>query len=165
MAESFLSEIRLFSFNFPPSGWATCDGQTLSIVQNQALFALIGTLYGGNGTTTFNLPDLRGCVPLHFNAGYPQSSRGGLPSVQLAANQMPTHAHVPQGNSNSGNATTPVSNVWAAQAANPYAGSANAQLGSTAIASTGGSGAHTNMQPSLVLNFCIALTGVWPSRD
>lgn len=165
MAEPFLSEIRMFSFNFPPRGWAACDGQALNIAQNQALYALIGMTYGGLGTTIFNLPDLRGRVPLHFNASYPQASYGGLEGVQLTTAQMPVHMHVAQGNSNSGNAATPVNNVWAAQTVNPYAGSANAPLGNTAVASSGGSGAHTNMQPSLVLNFCIALVGIWPSKD
>ena len=129
MAEPFLSEIRIFSFNFPPKGWAFCNGQFMPINQNQALFSLLGTTYGGNGQTTFALPDLRDSAPIHMGNGHTLGEKAGTPTVTITQQTMPQHIHFVQ-----------ASNV-------------------------GGSQAHTNQQPLLGLNFCIALQGIFPSRN
>jgi microcystin-dependent protein len=172
MAEPFIGEIRSFSFSFAPVGWATCDGQSMVIQQNAALYALLGTTYGGNGAS-FNLPDLRGRTLLHRGPGYPEGITGqaGTETVALTTNsQLPVHTHLLAVNSTAGNTNTPGNNVLAvvADAAKPaYAAtkaSPAAALAATAIASGGGSAGHNNMQPSLVINYCIALTGYFPSR-
>jgi microcystin-dependent protein len=169
MAEPFLSEIRAFGFNFAPKGWATCDGQTLAINQNQALYSLLGTTYGGNGTTTFNLPDLRGRTPIHFDASYREGQKSGSENVTLTTGEMPMHAHTLEATTSAPAANTPASNLLAtlpADKANftPPA-NANIQLNPGSIAAAGGSYPHNNMQPSLVINFCIALLGIFPSRS
>lgn len=172
MAEPFIGEIRLFSFDFAPQSWATCDGQLLNISQNQALFALLGTTYGGDGTTTFNLPDLRGRTPLHPNATYPEGVKGGAETVALAAtSQLPTHTHALCANSADGSTNVPAGNVLAdvkEDAKLAYAttkASPAATLSAGTIASAGSSAGHNNMQPSLTVNYCIALIGIWPSRN
>lgn len=173
MAEPFIGEIRLFSFGFAPAYWATCDGQTLNISQNQALYALLGTTYGGNGTTTFNLPDLRGRTILHPDGTtYREGVKGGSEAVALnATSQLPAHTHGICANSDDGSTNVPTGNVladvketskfaYAASKASPAA-----TLAAGSIAPAGGSAGHNNMQPSLTLNYCIALTGIWPSRS
>ena len=172
MAEPFLGEIRLFGFNYAPSGWATCDGQVLNISQNQALYALVGTTYGGNGTTTFNLPDFRGRALLHANATYGEGKAGGAETVALAAtSELPVHSHTLAANAGSGTTNLPQSNVLAAVAdsTKPVYATAKATpaatLGAGTLAPTGGSAGHNNLQPSLTVNFCIALMGIWPSRN
>jgi microcystin-dependent protein len=169
MAEPFLSEIRVFSFNFAPKGWATCDGQALPINQNQSLYSLLGTTYGGNGTTTFCLPDLRGRTPLHFGPEFVIGESGGSESVTLVVSEMPYHSHSLMAAASTPTANTPADNLLTtlpvdkADFASPSV--ANGYLNPAAIAATGGSVPHNNMQPSLVLNFSIALVGVFPSRN
>lgn len=168
MAEPFIGEIRLMSFNFPPRGWAQCNGQLLPINQNQALFALLGTTYGGNGTTTFALPDLRGRVPIHESQSHVLGQFGGSESVTLSAAQT-AHTHALQASSAPGTLTSPTGNFPAASSARlvSYATSANTPLntGSVSTVSGGGGQPHNNGQPSLVIGFCIALQGIFPSRN
>jgi microcystin-dependent protein len=178
MGTPYLSEIKLFAFSFAPRGWALCNGQLLPINQNQALFSLLGTNYGGNGQTTFGLPDLRGRVPLHFGDSFNIGQAGGATAVTLSMGQLPTHTHFPSAKNVVGNANLPSGNVVLAQAVavqqnggttavNMY--SNDSSFGKTlnpgAISTVGGSQAHNNMMPSLVLNFCIALQGIFPSRN
>jgi microcystin-dependent protein len=163
MAEPFLSEIRIMSFVFPPKGWALCDGQLLPINQNQALFSLLGTTFGGDGRVNFGLPELRGRAPIHVGSGHTLGERGGEQAHTLSIGELPTHTHSAQ--ANSGNATTPIpgGNLLGA-ANNLYAAATNlVALGPSMIGSVGGSQAHLNMQPFLVLSFCIALQGIFPS--
>ncbi len=165
MSTPFLGEIKIVSFNFPPKGWAFCNGQLLPISQNQALFSLIGTTYGGDGQTTFALPDLRGRVPFHFGNGHTQGERGGEEAHTLNVQELPTHAHAPNGSSAAANAASPAGNVWASTAGGGYAASPDTTLNPASITNSGGSQAHQNMAPYLVLNFCIALQGIFPSRN
>ena len=165
MSEPFISEIRIFSFNFPPRGWAFCAGQFLPINQNQALFSLLGTNYGGNGQTTFALPDLRGRVPLHIAGNYPIGSRAGSETVTLNSSQMPAHAHSVAASTAAATAADPV-NAYSANGNNPgYANATDGSLAPASVGSVGGSQPHDNMSPFLVLNFCIALQGIFPSRN
>jgi len=166
MAEPFLSEIRIFSFNFPPQGWAFCNGQLLPINQNQALFSLLGITYGGNGQTNFALPNLQGRSPLHYGAGYILGEVGGSSSHTLTIAQLPTHNHAATATSAVQNTVVPTSNFLAASTPSSfYAGTQNATMLPSAVSNAGGSQAHNNMQPSLVLNFCIALQGIFPSPN
>jgi microcystin-dependent protein len=168
MSEPFLSEIKIVSFNFPPKGWALCNGQLLPINQNQALFALLGTTYGGNGQTNFALPNLRGRVPIHFtnSNNHPLGEAAGSTSVTINAQQMPTHTHVLQGSTLEGNQLTPVGNVFGTVLAKIYNDPGNATtLSPDTVSSVGGSQPHTNMMPYLVLNFIIALQGIFPSQN
>jgi microcystin-dependent protein len=172
MADPFLSEIRIFSFNFAPKGWALCNGQLLPINQNQALFSLLGTTYGGNGQTTFALPDLRSKVPFHFGNGHTLGETGGQEAHTLTTAENPLHQHtLPAGNNavtgGSANATqlTPIGNFWANSGKTSYTtAAANAVMGAGTVQSLGGQ-PHENRSPSLVLNFCIALQGIFPSRN
>ena len=167
MAEAFLSEIRMFSFNFAPQGWATCDGQTMQISQNQALYSLLGIMYGGNGTTTFNLPDLRGRTPIHFAAGYGEGSKSGQENVVLTTQQIPAHTHQLECNATAAQTNIPTNNVLGlSPASNDFTPPANlTPMNNGAIAVAGANHGHNNMQPSLVANFCIALQGIFPSRS
>ncbi len=163
MPEPFLAEIKMISFNFPPRGWALCNGQFLPINQNQALFALLGTTYGGNGQTTFALPDLRGRTPVHFGSGINQGQVGGEQNHTLTLAELAAHSHIAQANSGPPGAG-PVNGVWASQAG--YSSAApNNVLHPSSISPVGGSQAHTNMQPYLVINFVIALQGIFPSQN
>ena len=169
MAEPFLGEIRIFSFNFPPKGWAFCNGQLLPINQNQALFALLGTNYGGNGQTTFALPDLRGRGPTHFGQGPGRSSRvlgerSGEENHTLTSAEMPAHSHVVNVVNSPGTQTTPAGNYFAANRGG-YAESGNVPMHSGAVANAGGSQPHSNLAPYLTLSFCIALAGIFPSTS
>jgi microcystin-dependent protein len=180
MSEPFLGEIRMVSWNFAANGWALCNGQMMPISQYQALFALLGTTYGGNGTTTFALPNLQGRVPIHQGAGlglspYTIGESSGSENITLLANQMPTHNHLmgvsnlpgtvadptnailAQGNSGAGRSPVPVSNYVST--------AATGTLAPTAIASSGGNQPHSNIQPFLCINFIIALNGIFPSRS
>ncbi len=174
-SEPFIGQIQTFGFNFAPRGWAKCDGQLLQIASNTALFSLLGTTYGGDGRTTFGLPDLRGRLALHQGAGPGLTNRiigqkAGAETVSLDANTMPTHTHVAtlKGaiQTPTGFDSTPTNKVLAS--GNKYfTGNSDTDMGATSItnANTGGGQAHANMQPFLCINFCIALTGVFPSRN
>jgi microcystin-dependent protein len=164
MAEPFLSEIRIMSFNFAPKGWAMCNGQLLPINQNQALFSLLGTTYGGDGRVNFALPDLRSRAPIHMGSGFTLGEKGGEQAHTLSIAELPTHTHVANGTSTNGNTPVPTGNLLG-QALNAYRAPDNfVSLNPTTIANTGGSQAHLNMQPFLVLTFCIALQGIFPSQ-
>jgi microcystin-dependent protein len=165
MATPFLSEIRLVSFNFAPKGWALCNGQLLAISQNAALFSLLGTFYGGNGTTTFALPNLQGRAPMHVGSEFVQGQVGGEATHTLITNEIPAHTHQAQGVSTTASLEPAAGNAWAESPDNPYAASANATMNAAALGQTGGNQPHNNMQPYLVLNYVIALQGIFPSRN
>jgi len=163
MAEPFLSEIRVFSFGFAPKGWALCNGQLLPINQNQALFSLLGTTYGGDGRVTFALPNLQGSAPMHVGSGHTLGERGGQTSHTVVLGEMPAHTHMVTGSGANGGVSGPgvpaaVNNTYGPP-------SALGPLLPASISSVGGSQAHNNMMPYLVLNFCIALQGIFPSRN
>lgn len=168
MAEPFLSEIRLFSFNYPPKGWAFCNGQFLPINQNQALFSLLGTTYGGNGQTTFALPDLRGRLAMHEGNGHTLGEKAGSESVTINIQQLPQHLHFLQGANKDADQPIPTGNLLG-NVNNLYRSAAPAgnllQLLAGSVSNVGGSQAHTNMAPYLVINFCIALIGIFPSQN
>src|SRR5688572_4063663 len=165
MAEPFLSEIRIMSFNFAPKGWALCNGQLLPINQNQPLFALLGTTYGGDGRVNFALPDVRGRVPIHRGSGHTQGERGGEQAHTLTMSEMPEHIHAANATSVAATASTPSNTLLLAQSApqSLYGAASNLQpMAYGAVTSTGGGQPHLNMQPSLTLSFCIALIGIFP---
>ena len=165
MAEPFLSEIRIMSFNFAPKGWAMCNGQLLPINQNQALFSLLGTTFGGNGQTTFALPDIRGRVPIHVGSGHILGQAGGEQAHTLSASEMPQHTHAAMAASVNSDNAFPTSNNLAV-AANLYGPPASlTTVHATTVTNVGGSQAHLNMQPYLTLTFCIALQGIFPSPN
>jgi microcystin-dependent protein len=164
LVDQYLGEIRLVAFNFEPQGWAFCDGRLLPINQNQALFSLLGTYYGGDGRTTFALPDLRGRVPVGVvEPNYEIGSTGGAETVKLGVAQLPGHSHPVRGNSASGAKKDPTGAVPGKGGA--YAATQNAKLSSIMLGKTGGGQAHENRQPYLSLSFIIALTGIFPSRN
>ena len=168
MAEPFLAEIRIMSFGFAPRGWALCDGQLLPINQNQALFSLLGTTFGGDGRVNFGLPDLRGRTPIHVGSGHPLGDRGGEQAHTLSISELPTHAHPENATTAVATTNVPSNTVTLAQstAANLYAAPTALQaMRSDAVSNVGGSQAHLNMQPFLILNFCIALQGIFPSPN
>lgn len=176
MADPFVAEIRIFPFNFPPKGWAFCSGQILPLSQNTALFSLLGTTYGGDGKSTFALPNLEGNVPMHPGQGpglslHDLGETGGSESVTLLSSEMPAHAHfVGKAKTAFGDSINPANCVWAQSAAGRGAAAlyheapATGKVNPTALSPTGGSLPHNNMQPYLTLNFCIALQGVFPPR-
>jgi microcystin-dependent protein len=173
MADPFLGEIRMFGFNFAPSGWAMCNGQLLSISQNTALFSLLGTFYGGNGVTTFALPNLQSSVAIHQGEGpglspYVIGQIGGSENVTLTQNQMPSHNHLVQCNTGGGNQASPASGYPAVESTGTsldYSNAAGSTMNAAMIENAGGSQPHPNIQPFLVVNFCIALQGIFPSRN
>ncbi len=166
MAEPFLSEVRIFSFNFPPKGWALCNGQLLPINQNQALFSLLGTTYGGDGQTNFALPDLRGRAPLHLGSSFVLGQRGGEEAHTISINEMPAHTHPPNASANGPTVAPPTTNFWASNTGfTPYGSTGDVAMDPACISNTGGSQPHENRSPYLALNFCIALQGIFPSRD
>jgi microcystin-dependent protein len=168
MAEPFLSEIRIMSFGFPPKGWATCDGQLLPINQNQALFSLLGTTYGGDGRVNFGLPNLQGRASIHMGASHTLGERGGEQGHTLSISEIPTHVHTAKATTSTATTNNPTSAVMLAQstAAFLYASAASnvVAMAPNELANVGGSQAHLNMQPFLVLNFSIALQGIFPSQ-
>jgi microcystin-dependent protein len=170
MSEQFLGEIRIVGFNFPPRGWAFCNGQTLAIQQNQALFALMGTFYGGNGVTTFQLPNLQGRVA-NSQGTSPSGSQytigqiSGQETQTLLVTQIPQHNHLAVASSTAATLATPANNLWGSSTTNPYSPSQNTTMNAAALSQVGGSQPHENRSPFLVLNFIIALTGIFPSRN
>lgn len=164
MAEPFLSEIRIMSFVFAPRGWALCNGQLLPINQNQALFSLLGTTFGGDGRVNFALPDNRGRTPIHVGSGHTLGERAGEQAHTLSIAELPTHTHVVNATTTTGNTPQPTGNLLADSPSQLYAAPSNlVPLSPGTLANTGGSQAHLNMQPFLTLSFCIALQGIFPS--
>ena len=169
MSTPYIGEIRIFGGNFAPVGWAFCDGSLLAIAENDALFNLIGTTYGGDGVSTFALPDLRGRVPLHMGQGnglspYALGAMGGVEAVTLQAGQLAQHSHVAQADAASGVQATPQNAIWAASTLNQFSSNLpNATMNQAAIGNSGGNVPHENMVPFLVLNFIIALEGIFPT--
>jgi len=175
MSNPFVAEIRIFPFNFPPTGWAFCNGQLLPISQNTALFSLLGTTYGGDGKSNFALPNLQGSAPMHPGQGpglslHDLGETGGSPTVTLLESELPSHSHTVGCNSGAGSQGSPAGGIWAASSGGrtpppSYSDATpNVQMSSSALGVTGGNQPHNNMQPYLTLNFCIALQGVYPPR-
>ena len=167
MSSPFIGEIRMFGGNFAPAGWAFCDGSLIPISENDALFNLIGTTYGGDGQNTFALPDLRSRIPVHVGPGFALGQSGGVESVTLTTSQIPAHSHVPQSFSTGGNQNTPAAGVWAlSSAGSAYAANTAPTLPMSpdACGSAGGSQPHDNMVPFLVINFILSLFGIFPSQ-
>lgn len=165
MAEPFLSEIRIMSFVFAPKGWALCNGQLLPINQNQALFSLLGTTFGGDGRVNFALPDLRSRVPIHVGSGHTLGEKGGEQAHTLSIGEIPTHTHTVQGVNANAATNVPLGNSLANTTALYHAPSNFVAINPGTVANVGGSQAHLNMQPFLVLSFCIALQGIFPSPN
>ena len=169
MSEPFLSEIKIVSFNFPPKGWALCNGQFLPINQNQALFALLGTTYGGNGQTTFALPNMRGQVPIHQGNGHTLGERAGSTAVTVNIQQLPQHLHTANAVNSAATTPDPTGNflgVASAAIGSVYTGPNNlTSMDASTVSNVGGSQPHSNMMPYLVLNFIIALQGIFPSQN
>ncbi len=165
----YVGEIRMFAGNFAPAGWAFCQGQLLAISENDVLFQLIGTTYGGDGQSTFALPDLQGRFPLHMGTGpngqsFVLGQSAGVEQVTLTTSQIPAHSHVPQANTANGSQNSPQNNVWANSTNLPYSQNApTAAMDPAAVSSSGGSQPHDNMSPFLVINFIISLFGIFPS--
>ena len=169
MSEPFLAEIRMVGFNFAPRGWAFCDGQILPINQNQSLYSLLGTTYGGDGRTSFALPDLRGRTPIHVGEGYRQGAKGGEETHTLGVNEISQHTHTLRASSSDGDSNLPPDKVLAKESGGLYEANAPASnlvpMVSGTLENAGGSQGHENMQPFLALNFTIALQGLFPSRN
>jgi microcystin-dependent protein len=166
MSEPFLAEVRIFGFTFAPRGWALCDGQILPINQNESLYSLLGTTYGGDGRTSFALPDLRGRTPIHEGNGYSLGQKAGAETVSLTQDHMPAHSHRVRASIEAGDRGVPIGAVLAAPSIDPvYADPGNlVDMSSDALGSAGGQ-AHNNMQPYLAVNFAIALQGTFPSSN
>lgn len=165
MAEPFLSEIRIMSFVFAPKGWALCNGQLLPINQNQALFSLLGTTYGGDGRVNFALPDLRGRVPIHVGSSHTLGERGGEQAHTVTISELPTHTHFAVGSAQAADVGSPTNATLLGIINNTYGAPTNlVAMSAGEIGNVGGSQAHLNMQPFLTLSFCIALQGIFPSQ-
>jgi microcystin-dependent protein len=172
MSESYVGEIRMFAGNFAPRGWALCNGQLLSIAENEILFSLLGTTYGGDGQATFAVPDLRGRVPVHFGSSaafgttYSLGQMGGTETVTLTSQQLPAHSHPVGIQTGQGTTDDPVNAVWANSSLKQYgSGTASGQMSPSAVGSIGGNQPHDNMMPSLGLQFIISLQGYYPSQQ
>ncbi len=172
MSEPFVGEIRMFSGNFAPQGWAFCDGQLLAVSQNDALFSLFGTIYGGDGRTSFGLPDLRGRIPVHAGQGPGLSdrrlgSKGGSEEVTLTTNQLPSHLHPVKGTNDAANSSEPAGNLPASSTSiDLYVSTApTVDFNAAAVTGVGGSQSHDNLMPYLCIHFIVALFGVYPSRS
>jgi microcystin-dependent protein len=165
MAQPYVGEIRMFSGNFAPAGWAFCEGQLVAISDNSTLFNLIGTTYGGDGQNTFALPDLRGRLPIHFGGGFTLAETGGAETITLTTNQIAGHSHVSLASNDIPTVSTPANNVTGQAAAKIYrAGSPSVFLNPGAVSPTGGSQPHSNFQPYLCVSFIISLFGIFPSQ-
>jgi microcystin-dependent protein len=165
MSSPFIGEIRMFAGNFAPVGWAFCNGALMPIDQNDALFNLIGTTYGGDGQTTFALPDLQSRIPVHVGPGFAQGQQAGVESVTLTTSQIPAHSHAPQGNSSAGTQSSPAGGVWAQSTLGQFSSAApTLTMAPAALGQAGGSQPHDNMVPFLVINFILSLFGVFPSQ-
>ena len=167
MSEPFLAEVRMVGFNFAPRGWAFCDGQLLPINQNQSLYSLLGTTYGGDGRTSFALPDLRSRTPIHKSGGHPLGQKGGTETITLAVAEIASHTPAAKVSSSDGDNTSPAGDILASFAdghRDPEAATTTA-LRSGTVSNSGGGQAHDNMQPYQTLAFCIALQGLFPSRS
>ncbi|MDP8979991.1 MAG: tail fiber protein [Acidobacteriota bacterium] len=166
MSSPYIGEIRMFAGNFAPVGWAFCNGAIIPIDQNDALFNLIGTTYGGDGQTTFALPDLQSRVPVHVGPGFTLAQTGGAESVTLTTSQIPAHSHVAQANSNAGNLASPSGGVWASDSIlSSYDSNApSVNMNAAAFGNSGGSQPHDNMLPFLCINFILSLFGIFPSQ-
>ncbi|MCX4029331.1 phage tail protein [Endozoicomonas sp. SM1973] len=167
MSEPFISQITMFGFDFAPRTWAKCDGQNLPIANNPSLFSLLGIAYGGDGRTTFGLPNLQGRAPVHMGNGYRIGDKGGSETVRLTVENLPRHTHQMQANSQPAETNEPSNQVLAMEPSgkNIYGPATNLVEMGNALMATGGGEAHFNMQPSQVINFCIALTGLFPPRN
>ena len=165
MGTPYLGEIKVVSFNFPPKGWALCNGQLLPINQNQALFSILGTTYGGNGQTTFALPNLQARVPVHSGSEIILGQSAGEFTHTLTIAELPTHTHELHASGQHASLDDPTGAVWAAPSAPQYVGAGNAGMHPSMVTTVGGSQPHENRQPYLVLNFIIALQGIFPSRN
>lgn len=165
MAQPYVGEIRMFAGNFAPLGWLFCAGQLLPISENETLFQLIGTTYGGDGESTFALPDLRGRLPIHQGSGFILAETAGAEAVTLTVNQIPAHNHAPTGTANNGTQTSPIGGLWATNGVvKPYnVNPAAANMGANSMSQTGGGQPHDNLQPFLCVNFIISLFGLFPS--
>lgn len=164
MSESYIGEIRMFAGNYAPQGWAFCDGSLLPISENDALFNLIGTTYGGDGQNTFALPDLRGRSSVHAGPGFALAQKAGEESVTLTPSQMPSHNHPASAASGGGNQASPAGAVWASTPAKAYAGGpANEAMAPSTVGSSGGSQPHDNLSPYVVVSYIISLYGIYPS--
>ena len=164
MGTPYIGEIKMFAGNYAPPGWALCAGQLSSIAENDALYSVIGTTYGGDGQSNFALPNLQGRVPVNQGNGLTLGGLGGEETVTLTPNQLPAHTHAASANAAAGTLTGPAGNVWAGTTTNPYAGASavNTQMAPSAITSVGGGASHENMIPFLAVNFIIALEGIYP---
>ncbi len=166
MSEPFLGEIKIISWDFAPKGWAFCNGALLPINQNQALFSILGTTYGGDGMRTFGLPNLQGRTPFHVGNGIVLGEMGGETSHTLNISELPAHTHVPVGSStNPPTSSTPLGSLWAANDNKPYSATFDSAMNPACILAVGGNQPHENMSPYLVLNFVIALQGIFPSQN
>lgn len=165
MSEAFTGDIKLVSFGFAPRGWALCNGQLLPIAQNQPLYSLIGTTYGGDGKTTFALPDLRSRIPLHTGNGYPQGQQGGEVGHTLTVAEIPAHTHAAIGDSTAGKASQPGGELLAGSVQPAYGTSADLSMNPAAAQPAGNAQPHQNLPPFLVLNFIICLSGIFPTRN
>jgi len=165
MGLPYLGEVKMISFNFPPKGWAFCNGQLMAIQQNQALFAILGTTYGGNGIQTFALPNLQGRTPFHMGNGFVLGQAGGEANHTLLITEMPSHTHIPNANGSVSDQLSPSPNFWGGGQAAYAAGPFDTPMAVAAVSNAGGGQPHPNESPYLVINFVIALQGVFPSRN
>lgn len=166
MTEAYLGEIKLCSFNYPPKGWAFCDGKLLTISKNQALYTLLGTRYGGDGITTFALPDLRGRVPIHYGQQFKFGESGGEEKHKLTISEMPRHTHSVYASNSAANQGSPSNNFWAGETGvSPFSNKFDTQMANGAVDFSGSDQPHENMSPFLVLNFLIAIEGQFPSAN
>jgi len=166
MSDAYLSELRIFAFGYAPRGWAMCNGQIMPINQNQALFSLLGTTYGGNGQTTFALPNLQGRSPMHVGNNHVLGETAGEQSHTLTIGELPAHTHVVQASGNAPNAGPPANNFCASNTGfSPYGGTINEQMAPTACSNAGGSQPHNNMSPYLALTIAMCLAGIFPSHN